>query len=219
MFCETSSDYSFVSSPASSVSSPKSSPSFKPHAKFTSEEDQILKNLVEQYGEDNWATIASMMYNRNPRQCRERYQYYLSPKLNRGEWAEEEDNLLRAKVEEFGNKWVKISKFFPSRTDAMVKNRYQVLLRRQNKQQRKLKRMPQQISVNTLPEHKYQITSQSPQSPVHIMPMNVMPEPMIDTHHEEMTYENEINELQLFETDFTFDFADTGFFEADLLSL
>ncbi|OHT17572.1 Myb-like DNA-binding domain containing protein [Tritrichomonas foetus] len=102
----------------------------KPHAKFSVEEDQILRELVAQHGEKNWSVVASHMPDRSPRQCRERWTNYLSPKLNNNEWLPEEDSVLLARYEEFGSRWVLISKYLEGRTDQMVKNRYFVIYRK-----------------------------------------------------------------------------------------
>lgn len=115
--------------------------SYKPHAKFTVEEDKELLSLVDEYGDDQWMLISSMMENRNPRQCKERYFTYLSPKINKSKWTEEEDALLMKKYEQYGSRWVKISKCIPERTDAMCKNRFAVLKRRDSKQQRKMEKI------------------------------------------------------------------------------
>ncbi|KAH0806773.1 Myb-like DNA-binding domain containing protein [Histomonas meleagridis] len=107
--------------------------SFKPHSKFSEEEDERLKEIVTRLGDNDWAVISQEMPGRNARQCKERWSYYLSPSLNISPWSEEEDKLLLSKQRELGSKWVKISKFFDHRTDAMVKNRYQVLMRKMKK--------------------------------------------------------------------------------------
>ncbi|KAH0788734.1 Myb-like DNA-binding domain containing protein [Histomonas meleagridis] len=123
------------------MEAPKASGSlrnFKPHAKFNEEEDERLKEVVSRLGDYDWNRIAQEMPGRNPRQCKERWTYYLSPSLNTSPWTEEEDKLLLAKQRELGSKWVKISKFFHNRTDAMVKNRYQVLMRKMKKGMLKL---------------------------------------------------------------------------------
>lgn len=117
---------------------------YKPHAKFTREEDKELISLVDEYGDDQWMLIASMMENRNPRQCKERYLTYLSPKISKNQWSEEEDALLLKKYEQYGSKWVRISKCIPERTDAMCKNRFAVLKRRSNKQQKRLDKAKKQ---------------------------------------------------------------------------
>lgn len=55
---------------------------------------------------------------------------YLSPKINKSPFTEEEDDLLIEKYNSFGPRWVKISKFFRNRTDSALKNRWNVLARR-----------------------------------------------------------------------------------------
>ena len=109
-------------------------PAFKPHAKFSAEDDERLRVVVEEFGEGNWALIAEHMPGRNARQCKERWSNYLSPRLNRSPWTAEEDELLLKKQQEIGSKWVKISSFFENRTDAMCKNRFQVLKRKASKE-------------------------------------------------------------------------------------
>ncbi|KAK8886705.1 hypothetical protein M9Y10_042172 [Tritrichomonas musculus] len=108
-----------------------------PRSGFTPDEDCLLIDLVAQFGNDSWTTIASFMEKRNARQCKDRYTSYLSPTINNGPYSEEEDELLRKKYHEIGPKWVKISKFFPNRTDISVKCRWAVLNRRDLKMKEK----------------------------------------------------------------------------------
>ena len=93
-------------------------------SKFSSEEDTLLTQLVQQFGNENWALIASKIKGRSTRQCRERYINYLCPSLNHSPWTEEEDKLLIEKYKEYGSKWKAITDFFPNRTDINVKNRW-----------------------------------------------------------------------------------------------
>ena len=79
-----------------------------PRSGFTPQEDCLLIDLVAQFGNDSWTTIASYMEKRNARQCKDRYNSYLSPTINKGPFTEEEDDLLRKKYNEIGPKWVKI---------------------------------------------------------------------------------------------------------------
>lgn len=108
----------------------------KPHpkSKFTPEEDKLLRALVNQYGESNWSKIAENMPRRNVRQCKERWQNYLTPNVSKEPWTPEEDLLLEEKYNEIGAKWVRIAQFFKNRTDTNVKNRYMVLSRRSKKE-------------------------------------------------------------------------------------
>jgi hypothetical protein len=59
---------------------------------------------------------------------------YLSPELRDAPWTLEEDLFLIRKQRELGAKWVQLAKYFPNRTDAMVKNRFNRLKRRERKQ-------------------------------------------------------------------------------------
>jgi hypothetical protein len=89
--------------------------------------------VIRLYGQDNWAFIAEHIPGKTGRQCRERWLNHLSPDLNTRPWTREEDALLFEKYAEFGSRWVDIARFFPHRTDAMVKNRFLVFQRRWNK--------------------------------------------------------------------------------------
>lgn len=107
----------------------------KPHpkSKFTPEEDNLLKQLVSKFGENDWNRVSELMPHRNVRQCKERWTNYLSPKVCNDPWTEEDDALLLQKYNEYGAKWVRIALCFPNRTDSNVKNRYLVLSRRSKK--------------------------------------------------------------------------------------
>ena len=91
--------------------------------KFSTSEDQYLMQLVEVYGTKNWQFISQMMGNRSQRQCRDRWNHYLSPMTNVQPWTPDEDNLLIEKVKIFGNKWSKIAQFLPGRTGISIRNR------------------------------------------------------------------------------------------------
>ena len=96
--------------------------------KFTQEEDNEIKYLVEEAGIDNWLEIAEKLGTRTAKQCRDRYNNYLSPGITNMPWSAEEDQLLRDKVAEFGNKWTQIAIFFPCRGSNNLKNRWHKVL-------------------------------------------------------------------------------------------
>ena len=110
----------------------------KPHpkSKLSQEEDVMLSNIVANYVAKHpnspieWKKISQMLPTRNPRQCKERWENYLSPNTNRTPFTIEEDILLLNMFQQFGSKWVLISKFFNNRSDTNVKSRYMVLKRR-----------------------------------------------------------------------------------------
>jgi hypothetical protein len=101
--------------------------------KFSHEEDDRLRALVEQYGTKSWKEVAHSMETRNARQCRERYNNYLKPDLRQDDWKTEEDLLLERKYMEYGGKWNKISRFFLNRSDLSLRNRWMILQRRRAK--------------------------------------------------------------------------------------
>jgi hypothetical protein len=49
--------------------------------RFTQDEDHILTDLVMRGGQKSWTWIASHLPGRNPRQCRDRWNHFLAPKL------------------------------------------------------------------------------------------------------------------------------------------
>ena len=92
--------------------------------KFSPEEDAKLQQLVEEKGARRWDEIAKEMPGRTGRQCRDRFKNYLQPELVNGPWTEDEDTLLRTKVEEIGLHWSLICAAFPGRSQSNVKNRW-----------------------------------------------------------------------------------------------
>ena len=103
---------------------------------FTCEEDEKLKELVKKY-ENDWQKISKEMKDRNIRQCKERYNHYLSPNIKHSEWNLEEDLKLIEIVEEVGKKWKVFEQYFPGRTEIDIRNRFHVLFRSITKQTKK----------------------------------------------------------------------------------
>ena len=104
----------------------------RPRHLFTAKEDEIITRLVNENGERGWKHIAQHLENRTARQVRERWVNYLSPWVNKGIWTESDDALLEKLEVEYNRKWCKIVRFFPNRTDVMLKNR-SALIHRQIK--------------------------------------------------------------------------------------
>jgi hypothetical protein len=112
---------------------PRAKPTYRPHSKFSPEEDAQLRELVAEHGANSWRVVAKSMSERNSRQCRERWLNYLNPALNTNAWTPQEDALLEGAHAAIGPRWVYLTTFFPTRTDAMLKNRFQVLQRKQTR--------------------------------------------------------------------------------------
>jgi hypothetical protein len=92
--------------------------------KFAVFEDVQLRQLVAEYGVENWRHIASLMPGRNPRQCRERWKHYLSGTGIPVPWTVHEDQVLLERVQAWGPRWTRIANFFGNRTDLEVKARW-----------------------------------------------------------------------------------------------
>ena len=87
------------------------------------EEDEQVLELVARYGQ-SWALIASLMKERSGKQIRDRYLNKLKPDINKGEWAQNEDDLLMSLCHQIGHKWSRIATYLPGRTEGQVKNRF-----------------------------------------------------------------------------------------------
>lgn len=58
----------------------------------------------------------SLNINRTGKQCRERYNNHLRPEIKKGEWSEDEDQILLSMNELYGNKWTLIAQYLPGRS-------------------------------------------------------------------------------------------------------
>ena len=119
-------------------------------SKFTPDEDQKLRELVDPSGRNDWSEIAKHFTNRNARQVKERWEYYLTPDVNNGPWTPEEDQILIAKFQEFGSKWTAISKFLPTRTNTCCKNRYLAMMRTTKEKKKKSSSSKRKVEDNSV---------------------------------------------------------------------
>jgi hypothetical protein len=97
---------------------------------WTPEEDQLLLDLVEQYGTNEWPVIAFFMEDRSARQCRENWHKYFAPgvshKRKNKAWTPEEDQIIRNHVAQYGpSSWAPLEKQLPGRTAKQCKEHYE----------------------------------------------------------------------------------------------
>jgi hypothetical protein len=97
---------------------------------WTKEEDDILRQMVEENGAKNWSAIAAALPGRIGKQCRERWHNHLDPHIRKEKWSQEEDRLILLMHSQHGNRWCEIAKAIPGRTDNAIKNRFNSKLKK-----------------------------------------------------------------------------------------
>ncbi|KAJ3671655.1 hypothetical protein LUZ60_007734 [Juncus effusus] len=98
---------------------------------WTKEEDQRLISYIKAHGEGCWRSLpkaAGLL--RCGKSCRLRWINYLRPDLKRGNFTEEEDELIIQLHSLLGNKWSLIAGRLPGRTDNEIKNYWNTHIKR-----------------------------------------------------------------------------------------
>ncbi|KAI9153628.1 hypothetical protein LWI28_014220 [Acer negundo] len=95
------------------------------------EEDKQLITFVTLLGDRKWDYIARVSgIKRCGKSCRLRWLNYLRPNINHGDISIEEEQIILRLHEQWGNKWARIARSLPGRTDNEIKNYCRTLLRR-----------------------------------------------------------------------------------------
>ncbi|XP_055899322.1 transcriptional activator Myb-like isoform X2 [Biomphalaria glabrata] len=93
--------------------------------KWSKEEDEKLRKIVEAKGFHDWKVVCSFFADRTDIQCQHRWHKVLNPDLIKGPWTREEDNRVIQLVNEYGPKrWTLISKHLKGRTGKQCRERW-----------------------------------------------------------------------------------------------
>lgn len=93
--------------------------------RWTKTDDQRLFSVCASVGTEDWARIASYFPNKTMTQCAQRWKKVLDPKLVKGTWTKEEDELVVRLVEKYGpKKWSLIASHLNGRIGKQCRERW-----------------------------------------------------------------------------------------------
>ncbi|KAJ9543637.1 hypothetical protein OSB04_023344 [Centaurea solstitialis] len=98
---------------------------------WTEHEDVQLVFYVNMFGDRRWDFIAKVSgLNRTGKSCRLRWVNYLHPGLKRGRMTPHEERLVLEYHSKWGNRWSRIARKLPGRTDNEIKNYWRTHMRK-----------------------------------------------------------------------------------------
>nr|XP_007139538.1 hypothetical protein PHAVU_008G038400g [Phaseolus vulgaris]ESW11532.1 hypothetical protein PHAVU_008G038400g [Phaseolus vulgaris] len=114
-------------------------------------EDELLKACVHLHGEGKWYLVPQRAgLNRCQKSCRLRWLNYLKPNIKRGDFSEDEIDLMIRLHKLLGNRWSLIAGRLPGRTSNDVKNYWNTYTRRKLHSQNRVKQSTSKTCPNLL---------------------------------------------------------------------
>ncbi|KAL2899082.1 Transcription factor MYB59 [Bienertia sinuspersici] len=116
---------------------------------WTEQEDLQLVCFVGLFGDRRWDFIAKVSgLKRTGKSCRLRWVNYLHPGLKRGKMTPHEEKLVLELHSQWGNRWSRIARRLPGRTDNEIKNYWRTHMRKKA-QEKKQEASPSSSSTTT----------------------------------------------------------------------
>ncbi|KAF5764210.1 putative transcription factor MYB-HB-like family [Helianthus annuus] len=99
---------------------------------WTLEEDNLLIHYINRHGEGRWNSLAKAAgLKRTGKSCRLRWLNYLKPDIKRGNLTPQEQLAIHELHLKWGNRWSKIARHLPGRTDNEIKNYWRTRVQKQ----------------------------------------------------------------------------------------
>ena len=115
--------------PLTSVEPQNNEKNIRKKGPWTPKEDELLIEAVKNCKPILWDVVSEQVPGRTPTQCRERWQYRLTPGVDKTKFQMWEDVLILKEQRRIGNRWTVIANKLPGRTVCSVKNRWYLYLR------------------------------------------------------------------------------------------